>query len=161
MLDSSFLISLSNDERPEHSTAKRFFMEFIERHVPMYLSTIAICEYEVRQRIADLGLENFLIRPFNIDDAIQSAPIFDKMHAARMQGDDRVSVKDDAKLVGQCVLAGASHFATSDTKCAERLSKLRNAGLFASLPLPINVREPFSTHWFNDGNQYGFFDSEA
>ncbi|MVW80202.1 hypothetical protein [Bordetella sp. 02P26C-1] len=158
MLDSSFLISLSTDERPEHLVAKRYYMAFIERGVPMFLSTIAVCEYEVRQRVDDLGLENFLILPFNIDDAIQGASLFGRMHAARTESDDRVAVKDDAKLLGQCVLAGISHFATSDTKCVNRLNSLRKSGAVTGLPLGINIRDAFSTLWFNENNQVGFFD---
>ncbi|WP_156774119.1 hypothetical protein [Bordetella bronchialis] len=161
MLDSSFLISLSNDQRPEHPVAKRYFIEFIDRHVPMQLSTIAICEYEVKQRIADLGLENFLICPFNIDDAITGATVFSRMFASREDGEDRVAIKDDAKLVAQCVLSGASHFITSDAKCVNRLDRIRREGLLPGLPFGISVREPFNAQWFNDGNQYDFIDAEG
>lgn len=160
MLDSSFLICLSTDERPEHQTAKQYFVELVQRQVPMYLSTITICEYEVRQRITDLGLANFLVLPFNIDDAIGSAKIFDRLFACKASDDDRVAVKDDAKLIGQCVLSGISHFLTSDTRCARRIRKLREAGAMAGLPMPIDIQEPFSQNWFNDGNQFSFLDDE-
>ncbi|AXA71393.1 hypothetical protein CE205_12640 [Achromobacter insolitus] len=160
MLDSSFLICLSTDERREHETARQYFVELIQRQVPIYLSTIAICEYEVRQRITDLGVANFLVLPFNIDDAIGSAKIFDRLFSAKSSDDDRVAVKDDAKLIGQCVLTGISHFLTSDTKCAKRIGKIRDAGVVAGLPMPIDIQEPFSPHWFNDGNQFSFLESE-
>lgn len=160
MLDSSFLICLSTDERIEHQTAKQYFVELINRQVPMYVSAIAVCEYEVRQRISDLGLHNFLFVPFNIDDAIGSAKVFDRMFASRASGDDRVAVKDDAKLVGQCVLSGVSHFLTSDTKCADRLSRMRDAGTVAGLPMPVDIRTGYSSHWFNPGNQHDFIEED-
>ncbi|KAB0544159.1 type II toxin-antitoxin system VapC family toxin [Kerstersia gyiorum] len=153
MLDSSFLICLSNDERPEHQTAKKYYAEFIQRGIPMYLSTIVICEYEVRQRITDFGLENFLVQPFNIDEAIQGARVFDHLFSARGQGDERVSVKDDAKILSQCILGGISHFITSDTKCANRVTRLRSAATVSGLPMPIDVQQPYCSAWFNPENQ--------
>lgn len=93
----------------------------------MYLSTIVISEYEVKQRITDLGLTNFIVLPFNIDHARVTARVFDVMHAARQAGDERDAVKDDAKLLGQCVVAGITHFATDDAPCAERRVNCRSA----------------------------------
>jgi len=48
LLDSSFLISLSDDNRADHEVAKQYFYAFIEKGVMMHLSTIVICEYEVK-----------------------------------------------------------------------------------------------------------------
>lgn len=153
MLDSSFLICLSNDARTEHSTAKQYYKEFIDHGVPMFLSTIVICEYEVRQRITDLGVENFQVLPFNIDEAIHGARIFEKLFSIRVQGDDRVSVKDDAKILSQCIIGGISHFITSDTKCATRVNRIRNSGFMPGMPMSINIQDPYSSAWFNPGNQ--------
>lgn len=51
MLDSSFLISLSDDQRMDHEIAKAYFYSFMEKGVMMHLSTIVICEYEVKQSV--------------------------------------------------------------------------------------------------------------
>jgi len=120
----------------------------------MHLSTIVISEYEVRQRITDLGLANFIVLPFNIDDAIVTARVFDVMHAARQQfGDERDAVKDDAKLLGQCVAAGITHFTTDDGPCARRVATARSKGAIAGLPYAISLHEPFEAAWFSEGNQ--------
>jgi hypothetical protein len=55
LLDTSFLICLSSPCRPHHSLATEYFRRFIGAGVTMHLSTIVISEYEVRQRVTDLG----------------------------------------------------------------------------------------------------------
>lgn len=153
LLDTSFLICLSSPSRPHHDIAKQYFQRFIATEVTMHLSTIVVSEYEVRQPISDLGLENFIVLPFNIDDAIATARVFDVMHSARRSGDGRDAVKDDAKLLGQCVVAGITHFATDDEPCAKRIAAARASGIMAGLPQPISLHEPFWEGWFADGNQ--------
>lgn len=129
LLDTSFLICLSSPSRPHHDIAKQYFQRFIATEVTMHLSTIVVSEYEVRQPISDLGLENFIVLPFNIDDAIATARVFDVMHSARRSGDGRDAVKDDAKLLGQCVVAGITHLATDDEPCAKRIAAARASGI--------------------------------
>ena len=153
LLDTSFLICLSSPSRPHHGVAKQYFQAFIASGVTMHLSTIVISEYEVRQRIADLGLANFIVLPFNIDDAIATARVFGVMHAARQPGDGRDAVKDDAKLLGQCVVSGVTHFATDDEPCARRITAARGNGTINGLPHAISLHEPFWAGWFSDGNQ--------
>lgn len=153
LLDSSFLIALSNDARSEHQTAQRYFFEFMERRVQMYLSTIVISEYETRQRITDLGLHNFHIVPFNIDDAITAAQVFSTMHRTRVKSDSRVAVSADAKILGQCINAGIEVFATSDTTCCQRIERIRSEPGLAALPRGLNVRLPFDSSWFENGQK--------
>jgi len=54
LLDTSFLITLANPARPQHETAKRYLRECIQRQIPLYLSTIVVSEFQVRQSINDL-----------------------------------------------------------------------------------------------------------
>ncbi|CAL8480874.1 type II toxin-antitoxin system VapC family toxin [Caballeronia sp. S22] len=154
-VDTSFLICLSNPSRPHHEVAKEYFQRFIGAGVIMHLSTIVISEFEVRQRVTDLGLNNFIVVPFNIDHAVISAKVFDRMHGMRSENDSRVAVKDDAKLIGQCIAGGITHFITDDAACARRLNALRQLGTLAGLPHAINLHEPFWEGWFNDNNQGG------
>lgn len=151
MLDSSFLISLSDDSREDHHTAKQYFYAFIERGVMMHLSTIVICEYEVRQRIADLGLHNFLIKPFNFDDAAAGALAFSRMHENRAGDDERTAVSADAKIIGQCITAGIHYFITGDEKCCRRIESLIRQGGRVPFPAPISIKRSFDTSWFNRG----------
>jgi len=117
----------------------------------MYLSTIVICEYEVRQRVTDLGLHNFIILPFNYDDAITGAVAFSEMHPARTARDDRAAVSADAKTMGQCVTAGISFFATGDDKCCARIDGVLNRGSMLPFPKPISTKLPYDSSWLNGG----------
>lgn len=153
LVDTSFLICLSNPTRPHHELAKEYFRRFIGEGVMMHLSTIVVSEFEVRQRVTDLGLNNFVVRPFNIDDGIVTSRVFSQMHAVRDESDSRVAVKDDAKLIGQCVSGGVSHFITDDAACARRLETMRSKGIMAGLPHAINLHNPFWEGWFTEGNQ--------
>ena len=65
----------------------------------MYLSTIVIPEFQVKQAINDLPLRNFAVLPFNVDHAMLCGVIIRKM--ARDPKDDRVRVKDDFKLLAE------------------------------------------------------------
>lgn len=151
LLDSSFLISLSDDRRGDHDVAKTYFYTFLEKGVIMHLSTIVVCEYEVKQRVTDLGLHNFMIVPFNYDDAIAAAAAFSIMHPARAAHDDRAAVSADAKIIGQCITSGIQFFATGDEKCCSRLERILASDHRLPLPRPISTKLPYDGSWFNNG----------
>jgi predicted nucleic acid-binding protein len=54
LLDTSFLITLSDPARERHDVALRYYKECISRHVPMMLSSVVISEFHVRQSVNDL-----------------------------------------------------------------------------------------------------------
>ena len=107
LLDTSFLITLSDPARPHHAAALAYYRECTQRQVPMYLSTIVISEFQVKQAINDLPLRNFVVLPFNVDHAMRCGLIIRNM--ARDPEDDRVRVKDDFKLLAQCDCESISH----------------------------------------------------
>lgn len=151
LLDSSFIISLSDDSRSDHEVAKRYFRAFIDNNVIMHLSTIVICEFEVKQRFTDLGAHNFIIMPFNVDEAVAGAAAFTTMHPLRIQGDDRAAVSADAKLMGQCINAGIEFFITGDDKCRRRIDRILESGPGLPFPRAICTRDSFDASWFNGG----------
>ena len=54
LVDTSFLITLSDPARERHAVAKEYFKACIQRRVPLFLSSIVVSEYQVRQAINDL-----------------------------------------------------------------------------------------------------------
>lgn len=56
LLNTSFLISFSDPMRPHHSAANMYYLECVRRQIPMYLSTIVVSEFQVKQAINDLPL---------------------------------------------------------------------------------------------------------
>lgn len=75
MLDTSFLITLAGRERPHHEAARRYWQHFMESEIPVFLSTIVVSEFCIRQEIpADL-LRSCVVCPFNWDDAQRAAKL--------------------------------------------------------------------------------------
>lgn len=148
LLDTSFLISFSDPARPHHEAAMAYYKECVRRQVPMYLSTIVISEFQVKQAINDLPLRNFVVLPFNVDHAMRCGLIIRQM--ARDPEDDRVRVKDDFKLVAQCDCESISHLISEDASTlAKYLDRAKEAGLAATKV--ILLRDGFDTAWFENG----------
>jgi hypothetical protein len=150
LLDTSFLISLSDPGRAHHAAAQQFYKECIARRVPMFLSTVVISEYQVKQAINDLPLRNFIALPFNVDHAMACGLLVRAM--PRDAGDDRVRVKDDFKLIAQCQCDGLSHVLSEDastlTKYLGRLCELGQIGTRAIL-----LKDGFEPAWFENGQR--------
>jgi hypothetical protein len=114
----------------------------------MYLSTIVISEFQVKQAINDLPLRNFVVLPFNVDHAMKCGLIIRAM--ARDPEDDRVRVKDDFKLLAQCDCEAVSHLISEDASTlAKYLERARNTGLATTKA--VLLRDGFDTAWFENG----------
>ncbi len=148
LLDTSFLISLSDPTRAHHAAAVQYYKECVHRQVPMYLSTIVISEFQVKQAINDLPLRNFVVLPFNVDHAMRCGLISRSM--ARDPQDDRVRVKDDFKLLAQCDCESISHLISEDASTlAKYLDRARETGLAPTKV--VLLREGFDAAWFENG----------
>lgn len=148
MLDTSFLISLSDPGRANHTTAVHYYKECIVRRLPMFLSTIAVSEFQVRQAINDLPLRNFIVLPFNVDHAMACGLLV--RASARDPGDDRARVKDDYKLIAQCQCEAVSHLLTEDESTLTKyLARQNELGLLATRA--VLLRGGFDPAWFENG----------
>lgn len=150
LLDTSFLITFADPTRSNHETADKYFRECVLRRIPMYLSTIAISEFEVKQRITDLPLRNLIVLPFNIEHAIQCGRLFSS--TGRDSGDDRVGFKDDLKLMAQCDVEGISHVLTEDVKTLKKYVERLHTGVSKKLTA-VALDEGFDSCWFNGGQK--------
>ena len=148
LVDTSFLISLSDPGRGQHAVAQQYFRACIDRRVPMFLSSIVVSEYQVRQAVNDLQLRNFIVLPFNIDHAMACGLLVKSM--PRDAGDDRVRVKDDFKLIAQCQCDSVSHVLTEDASTLTKyLERLRQEGRLGTRS--ILLRDGFDAAWFDNG----------
>lgn len=148
LVDTSFLISLSDPTRAHHEAALAYYRECVRRNVPMYLSTIVISEFQVKQAINDLPLRNFVVLPFNVDHAMRCGLIIRGM--TRDPEDDRVRVKDDFKLLAQCDCEAVSHLISEDASTlAKYLDRARDTGLATTKA--VLLRDGFDAAWFENG----------
>jgi predicted nucleic acid-binding protein len=150
LLDTSFLISFANPDRPQHDVARQYFRECIHRQIPMYLSAIVVSEFQVRQAINDLPLRNFVVLPFNVDHAMRCGILVRQL--ARDAADDRVRVKDDFKLIAQCDCEGISHLLSEDASTlAKYLQRAQAVGQPATQA--ILLKNGFDAAWFENGQK--------
>lgn len=148
LLDTSFLITLANPARPHHDAAVGYFRECVRRQVPMYLSTIVISEFQVKQAINDLPLRNLVVLPFNVDHAMRCGILIRQV--VRDPLDDRVRVKDDFKLIAQCECEGISHLLSEDeSTLVKYLDRAQPAG--RSGTRAILLKQGFDASWFENG----------
>lgn len=114
LLDTSFLITLANAERPNHATARRYFDFFVEEGVLMYLSTIVASEFHVKQPVQHLPLRSFSVLPFSLSAAMAAAEL-DRLREGEVTA-DRVALKDDLKILGQARELAVAFLITEDEK---------------------------------------------
>lgn len=124
MLDTSFLISLVDSNRPNHSVATQYFKLLIEQQSHLYFSAIVAAEIAIKQPITDFPLKNFRFIPFNIPHSIESARLWNLL-GGHDNGDNRAVVRDDVKIMAQASHEGIPFILTEDAstlyKYCERL----------------------------------------
>jgi predicted nucleic acid-binding protein len=151
LADTSFLISLAKPQERNHAAARQYFKVCLDRGVPLYLSTVVIAEFSVKQSVLDLGLRNFQVLPFNIDHAMKAGHLWNLIE--RDATDSKSAVKDDVKLIAQCACeSGISHLLTGDERTlAKYLRQLQGLGQVSTTP--IVLAEGFDESWFSNGQR--------
>jgi len=154
LLDTSFLITLVNDQRLNHETAKQYFRYMLQNDVPMYLSAIAAAEFAIKQSVADLPLGDFRILNFNMTHGQQAARLWNALKS-RDESDSRVAIRDDVKLMAQADHEKIGFILTEDTstlyKYCERLRVDKQIQTRA-----ITLKDGFDANAFNDDGQTNF-----
>src|SRR5450759_4170057 len=102
-LDTSFLISFADPDRPNHTVAVDYFRHCLAQQIPMWISTVAAGEFEVGQPVSDLPLQNFRVQPYNLPHAIRAAALFGALRedTAPTSEDRRPVVINDLKILAQ------------------------------------------------------------
>src|ERR1022692_2876897 len=102
-LDTSFLISFADPSRSNHAVAVDYFRLCLAQQIPMWISTVAAGEFEVKQPISDLPLQNFRIQPYNLPRAIRAAALFRVLREENTPAPDdrRPIIINDLKILAQ------------------------------------------------------------
>ncbi len=124
LLDTSFLISLVDRNRPNHGVATQYYKLLLEQQSPLYFSAIVAAEIAIKQPITDFPLKNFRSIPFNIPHSTEAAHIWNLL-GGHDNGDNRSVVKDDVKIMAQALHEEIPFILTEDAstlcKYCERL----------------------------------------
>jgi predicted nucleic acid-binding protein len=127
LIDTSFLITLAGKHRAHHEAARRYWRHFLENQTPIFLSTIVVSEFCIKQEIPADMLRCCVILPFNWEDAQRAAKLDWKK--LRADGVVRDALKDDVKIIAQAARIDAEFVITEDVESFFRYCQaFKNAG---------------------------------
>ena len=125
LLDTSFCIRLLKMDDPLHQNAIEYFQYFLEHKIELYISTIAIAEYSVKDDPVNLPLKMMKIIPFDFFDGKTAGEFYSILleQKNKTQAVDRNIVKDDCKLIAQLYNRKIEDYITKDRKSFSQIIK--------------------------------------
>lgn len=148
LLDTSFFLRFLNDEDPLFKHADGYFGYFLQKEMPLFISTISIAEYCVGGDAVELPLRNLRIVPFNFDHARRTGElariVFSKRMEIRIQ--NRNIIPNDSKLFAQADREpGITYYLSSDVKSRKIFEALQSSCMVNSrfLDLHLSHQEVF------------------
>jgi len=118
LLDTSFCIRLLKSNDDLHQNAKEYFKYFLEKKIEIFLSSIVVAEYSVKDDPANLPLEFVKIIPFDFFDGKTAG----EFHSILLNQKEQVAniernvIKDDCKLMAQLFNRNIHGYITKDRK---------------------------------------------
>ncbi len=118
LLDTSFCIRLLKSNDDLHQNAKDYFKYFLEKKIEIYLSSIVVAEYSVKDDPANLPLEFAKIIPFDFFDGKTAG----EFHSILLNNKEQIAnlernvIKDDCKLIAQLFNRNINGYITNDRK---------------------------------------------
>ena len=115
-LDTSFLITLCSDRRPNHGVARQCFQLWLERGVPMFLPTVAYAEFLAKDtEVPPYILNQMHLLAFDPESAVLAG----KIERARLLSSTdtstpRDAMKDDIKIIANACQTRVLGIATED-----------------------------------------------
>lgn len=152
LVDTSFLITLYDDRRPNHAIAKQYFKYFLDNDITLFLSSVVIAEFNQVQPIAKLlASGNFIPLPFNVDDAIRTGDIVFQMgDIQRRRGSGNPKYADDIKLIAQADLKNIDFIITEDGSTLAHYCEALNSGSIIKTKA-IKLVDGYDESYFNEG----------
>ena len=118
LLDTSFCIRLLKKDDSLHKNTYEYFQYFIENKIEMYLSSIVVSEYIVKDDINNLPLQTLKLIPFDFFDGIKAGEFYTILNNQKepKEKGERLIVKDDCKLLAQIYNRKIEAYITKDKK---------------------------------------------
>ncbi|MCO5230664.1 MAG: hypothetical protein M9958_05870 [Chitinophagales bacterium] len=118
LIDTSFCIRLLKSNDTLHQNAKDYFKYFLEKKIEIYLSTIVIAEYSVKDDPINLPIEFVKVIPFDFFDGKTAGEFHSILlnHKEQVANIERNVIKDDCKLMAQLYNRKIQGYITKDRK---------------------------------------------
>ena len=118
LLDTSFCIRLLKSNDSLHQNAKEYFKYFLEQKIEIYLSSIVVAEYSVKDDATNLPIEFVKIIPFDFFDGKTAGEFHSILinHKEQVANIERNVIKDDCKLIAQIFNRNIQGYITKDKK---------------------------------------------
>lgn len=156
LIDTSFLITLADKSRKNSATARRYWKYFVDQEIPIFLSTIVVSEFCIKQEIDPAILRCCITLPFNWDHALLAAK-FDWTRL-RPSGVERAALKDDIKIIAQAAVAEMQYVITDDTESFSRYCEVLKAHGEVDFKT-IKLEDGFDSAFFDPNGQRDFTDT--
>jgi len=121
LLDTSFLISLAQEERPNHKNATEYFKYLLENGYTLILSSIVVAEFETKQQIPDSFLKHFQLCNFTFIDGRKAGELTTTPLRSDGDSNSRDAIKDDYKLLAQIINNDIGYIATEDSQAIKKI----------------------------------------
>lgn len=153
-VDTSWLIRFSDPDKDDHACAVEYFRHCFANGHDIFLSTLVISEFEVRQDSSTLPLQYFNIIPFNYEHATLSAKFQKFILDQPALEAPRVVVRNDIAILAQAHIEGCNTILTQDGgSLAKWADRLRTSGL--SSVYPILLKDGYKPDLITDPSQPG------
>ena len=130
--DTGFVIRLLDKTSNLHENALGYFKYFLENDYIIRMSTIAVAEFCVRDRIENLPTKQILLSPFNAIHASKTGECANILYSAKAKGvmevNARILIQNDVKLLAQAECESAKYYLTSDTNSKRMYDILKEQG---------------------------------
>ena len=147
--DTGFVIRLLDKTSDLHNNAVGYFRYFLENDFIIRMSTIAVAEFCVKDKIENLPLKNILLSPFNAFHATKTGECAKILFEAKAKGvlevGARIIIQNDVKLLVQAQCESADYYLTSDVNCKRMydILKERNQLSFEFADIHTSYNEKF------------------
>jgi len=139
-----------DDSRPGHVVARQYFEHALASGATMYVSTLALAKFAIKQAITDLPLGALRVLPFNVDHAIEAGRLASILMPARDPRDERATVRTDLNLIAQALAERIPYVLTEDRRTlAKCVDRARAAGV--SRCRAVVLADGFDLCWFKNG----------
>ena len=148
LLDTSFFIRFLKEDDPLFNNTDEYYRYFLEKDIPMIISTISIAEYCVGGNINELPLKDLQILPLNVLHA-QRAGEFAKIvfqNRNKLKLNERNIIPNDTKLFSQADIENQiGYYISSDIESFKIYNLLKNetSVKFEFIDLNIKHSESF------------------